>query len=72
MQNSGEKYDFGKLEIRLCIDNEEVVLYEDRSLLTPSFFVDNNIRTAKQVEIIIRLNDGNYKSAAISQCERLP
>ena len=72
MQNSGEKYDFGKLEIRLCADNEEVVLYEERSLLTPSSSVATTIRKAKQVEIIIRLNDGNYKAAAISQCERLP
>jgi hypothetical protein len=72
MQNSGEKYDFGKLEIRLCADNEEVVLYEERSLLTPSSSVATTIRKAKQVEIIIRLNDGNYKATAIGQCERLP
>lgn len=59
-----EEYDFGKLQISVKADEKEIVVYEERKDFTLSSEAKEQIRSSKQVELILRLNLGNYSAIA--------
>ena len=65
LQKTGEEYDFGKVEIIIKADEKEIVLLEERkdfALLEPT---RKQIRLAEKIELILRLNSGNYSVSAL-------